>query len=125
MEAVIEKYIELRDRKQEISNDAKERIAKIDAVLVQMEAAILQEFEAKGFTSVRTEKGTAYRTTRTGAGVADWETFLEFVKANDLWNMLEKRVAKTAVEQYKDIHGDLPAGVNWREEIIINVRRSA
>ena len=125
MIAIIEKYIELRDRKQEISNTAKEKIAQIDTVLAQLEAAILQDFQANGFDSVKTEKGTAYRSTRTSATVADWDTFLDFVKDNQLWNMLEKRCAKATVEQYKDIHGDLPAGVNWREEVVINVRRSA
>jgi hypothetical protein len=38
--------------------------------------------------------------------------------------MLERRVSKAAVEQYKDEHGNLPPGINWREEITINVRRS-
>ena len=31
---------------------------------------------------------------------------------------------KQAVEQYKEEHGDLPPGINWREEVVVNVRRS-
>jgi hypothetical protein len=38
--------------------------------------------------------------------------------------MLERRVNKTAVEEFKAEHGEIPPGVNTRQEIVINVRRS-
>jgi hypothetical protein len=38
--------------------------------------------------------------------------------------MLERRASKSAVEQYRDTNDELPPGLNWREEITVNIRRS-
>jgi hypothetical protein len=50
---------------------------------------------------------------------------MEHVKSNEDWGLLEVRVSKTAVEQYREQHDDdLPPGVNIREERVVNVRRT-
>jgi hypothetical protein len=120
----VQKYILLRDRKEAIRNSVKEKIAMIDAALDAAEAAILSEFQKTGAEAVKTPYGTAYRTTRTSATVQDWDAVLGFIRENEAWHMLDKRVNKTGVEEYRQEHNDLPPGVNWREEAIINVRRS-
>ena len=124
MEELVEKYIQLRDKKAEISAAFKAKTAKLDEVIGKIEGVLLQQFMELGMESVRTKAGTAYKSTRSSATVADWDNVLDFVRQNDLWNMLEHRVSKQAVEQFKEEHGDLPPGVNWREEVVVNVRRS-
>ena len=125
MEELVEKYIELRDAKSKIKAAYDAKIAKIDGVLDKIEGVLLQQFTDSGMESVRTKSGTAYKQMRTSAGVADWDATLQFIQDNELWNMLERRVSKAAVEQFKDAHGDLPPGINWREEVVINVRRAS
>lgn len=121
----VKKYIALRDRKAEISAAMKKRTAKLDMILEKIEAELLKEFQKRGMLSAKTESGTAYIASRTSATVADWDSVLEFIRENDLWHLLERRVNKTSVEQYKTESGDLPPGVNWREELVLNVRRSS
>lgn len=125
MEELVSKYIELRDIKSQLKAKFDQRVSKIDSVLDRIEAAILAEFNESGMESVRTKCGTAYKQTRVSANVADWEAALGFIREHELWHMLERRVNKTAVEQFKEANDDLPPGVNWREEVVINVRRSA
>jgi hypothetical protein len=58
--------------------------------------------------------------------VADRDAFLHgFVIPNEAWEFLENRVSKSAVEQFKEANNDLPPGLNWREERVVNIRRSA
>lgn len=125
MEELVDKYIELRDAKSKVKAAYDAKIAKLDAVLDKIEGVLLQQFNESGMESVRTKSGTAYKQMRTSAGVADWDSVLEYIRENDLWNMLERRVSKAAVEQFKEAHGDLPPGINWREEVVINVRRAS
>ena len=124
MEELIEKYIAIRDKKAEIVAAHKAKIAKIDEALGKVEAVLLVQLEENGMESARCKSGTVYKSNRTSATVADWDYVLNFIQTNDLWNMLERRVSKQAVEQYKEEHGDLPPGINWREELVVNVRRS-
>ena len=81
-------------------------------------------FDAAGLDSAKTSAGTAYTSTRTTASVADKDSFMDFVKANSEWHLLETRCSKTAVEQFKEVNGEVPPGVNWREERVVNIRRS-
>jgi hypothetical protein len=124
MQSLVEKYIKLRDKKALMTADFKERMAHINEVLDQVESALLHQFKELGVESVRTSSGTAFRSTRYSATVADWDATLDFIKANEHWQMLEHRVSKQAVEEYKSEHGDLPPGVDWREEVTVNIRRS-
>lgn len=122
---LVAKYIELRDKKSAIKAEYDGKIAKIDEVLDKIEGKFLEVFESTGMDSVKTEFGTAYSSLRTSASIADREAFMEFVKAHDEWPLLEIRCSKAAIEQYKSAHDEeLPPGVNWRAERVVNVRRS-
>jgi hypothetical protein len=121
---LVQKYVEVRDKKAQIKADYDADVAKIDRVLEKIEAALLKTFETTGMDSVRTEFGTAYSSTKTTASIADPDAFISFCKENNAWHMLQKRVAQSAVEQYKDEHEVLPPGIDWRVERTINIRRS-
>jgi len=121
---LVAKYIEVRDKKSKLKADYDADVAKIDKVLDKIEAALLKTFETTGMDSVRTEFGTAYTSTKTTASIADPDAFITFCKQNDAWHMLQKRVAQSVVEQYKDEHEVLPPGIDWRVEKTVNIRRS-
>lgn len=122
---VVSHYIALRDQKAAIKAEYDAKVSKIDKTLDTIEAKLLEVFEQTGMDSVRTANGTAYTTVRTSASVADREVFMNYVKSHDEWPLLEVRASKTGIEQFKEMNQDLPPGVNWREERVVNIRRSA
>ena len=119
MSEVVEKYIALRDEKAALKQQSNEIQAKMDVI----EAKLLAAFQLVGVDSVKTAFGTAYTSTRSSASVADKEVFMDFVKDKGEWSLLEVRAAKLSVEQFKEIHGDLPPGLNWSETVVVNVRK--
>lgn len=117
-------YIQLRDRRAqrkaayvESDESDKQKQEKIEAIL-------LKRFQDEGVDSSKTEFGTAYKSVKTSVSVADRDSYLEWVAANENWAFLDVKANKTAVDAYKEEYNDLPPGLNWREEIAINVRRS-
>ena len=122
---LVSKYVELRDKKSQLKSEYDAKAVKLDAALDQIEAALLKTFDAAGMDSVKTPFGTAYTTVLTNASIADADAFRAFVKENDAFEFFQNRPSKAAIEQYKAVHGDVPPGVNWREERVVNVRRSA
>ena len=121
---LVEKYIDVRDKKAQYKAEADAKITKFDDALAKMEAALLKVFETTGMESVKTEFGTAYTSSRNTASIASPDEFMAFCKAHDAWHMLQKRVSVAAIEQYKDEHQDVPPGINWRVERTVNIRRS-
>ena len=117
-------FIGLRDRRarrkadfQLDDVDDKEKQEKI-------EIEFLRRFNKRGIDNVSARGvGTAYRSVRASARVADWDSLLEFIQKEGAWEMLERRVSKVAVEQFKAETNDLPPGVDWGETQVINFRR--
>jgi phage host-nuclease inhibitor protein Gam len=119
-------YIQLRDKKAEMKAEFDASIAPLNDKMEKLEAKLLDVFNKTGMDSVKTENGTAYTAVRTTASIADREAFMDFVKANEEWSLLEARASKTAVEQFRDSNnGELPPGINIRSERVVNIRRSA
>lgn len=121
---VVAKYIKLRDLKSKLDNEHKEKMGPLVAAMERAEAAILQMFDNLGMDSAGCEAGTAYKSTRTSATVADMDAFLAWVKEHEAWHMLERRVAKTTVDEYVTANGDLPPGINYSSTVTVNVRRA-
>lgn len=118
-------YIKMRDRKAELKAEFDAKVAPLNEKMDKLEAKLLEVFNQTGMDSVKTEFGTAYATTRVTASVADKEVFMAHIRANDDWGLLEVRASKTAVEQYRSVHDDIPPGVSMHAERVVNVRRSS
>ena len=123
MDDLVERYIRLRDEKKAMADEFKLQIAGHDALLDKIEAVLLKVFKETGVDSAATSAGTAYRSTRTTVKVADWDAFFPFVRENDLYHLIERRCSKEGVEQFKAANEDLPPGIDWSEEQVVNVRR--
>ena len=120
---VIETYLKLRAKKEAIESEAKEKVVEIKANLIKLEAYLKEKMDAEGETSKKTPFGTAFITTTDFAQVGDWDATLSFIKENEAWDMLEKRVSKTAVRGYIDANKAVPDGVNYGTRIDVNVRK--
>ena len=120
---VIETYLKLRAKKEAIESEAKEKVVEIKANLIKLEAYLKEKMDAEGETSKKTPFGTAFITTTDFAQVGDWDATLNFIKENEAWDMLEKRVSKTAVRGYIDANKAVPDGVNYGTRIDVNVRK--
>jgi len=122
--SLLKLFIHLRDRRAKRKADYAMDDAGDKEKQDRIEVEFLKRFNDRGIDNVSTKGiGTAYRTTRTSATVGDWEELFDYIKDKEAWEMLERRVNKTAVEQYRSVHDDLPPGVNWSETQVVNFRR--
>jgi hypothetical protein len=125
VEQVVETYLKLRRKKEAVENETKDRVADIKAKMTMLESWLMQKAGEDGVTSFKTTAGTAFVTTTDFANVADWDAVLAFIKENDAFDMLEKRVSKTAVRAHMDETGDVPPGITYGSKIGINVRKAS
>lgn len=123
-ESLTKLYIAARDRRAQRKAAYTEDDAADKQRQEKIEIEFLRRFQDRGIDSVSIRGvGTAYKSTRSSATVADWDTFLDHVKENEAWELLEHRVNKTALEQVKEAEGELVPGTNWSETVVINFRR--
>ena len=123
------KYIELRDRKAKIKKEAEDAEAALSALQDAIGDKIREIMHEMGVTSLKTAHGTAYIAYRESATVADWDVLLGFIKKSEAWDLLERRVSKSAVKDRmeEDRNGNYthepPPGVNFVRVEGVNVRR--
>ena len=124
IDGLVERYLALRDKKAEYKAQYDAKVEVIDLAMTKVENYLLKLMQELGVESIRTAVGTPYISRRSSASVSDWEAFLGFVREGGAWEMLERRANKTVVQQWREEHNDLPPGLNWREERVVNIKRS-
>lgn len=123
LDAVIEKYMAIRRKKERVVQAHKEEVAVLDGAMEKLEAFLLQKMDADGVTSYKTQHGTAFRHTVDFTNVANWEDLLDYIKKNDAYELLNKSVNKTAVRNYLNENLPIPPGVTYGQRVEIAVRK--
>lgn len=91
------------------------------------ENKLLAMLNEQRLDSVRSDAGTAYKSTITSYKVVDREAVLDLINAN--WesfgaDMLQLGVTKDAVRKYVEENGTLPEGLTSDSFVRVNIRRS-
>jgi hypothetical protein len=120
---IVRTYMKLRNQKEQIEAETKDRVAKLKEKMVKLEAWIKEKADADGVTSFKTDHGTAFLTTTDYANVADWDAVLGFIRQNEAYDMLEKRISKLAVRGYIETNKAVPPGVNYGTKLEVNIRK--
>lgn len=120
---VIRTYMKLRDQKAAIEGEVKERVADLKAKMEKLEAYLKTQMDAQGLTSFKSDYGTAFLTTTDYANVADWDQVLGFIREQDAFDMLEKRVSKIAVRGYIEANKAVPPGITYGTKLEVNIRK--
>lgn len=120
---VIATYLTLRHQKEALAQSVKAKVDEINAKMAKIEAWIKQQADVQGVTSFKSDHGTAFLTTVDFANVADWDATLRFIRETEAFDMLEKRVSKTAVRAYIDQTKSVPPGVNYGTKLEVNIRK--
>jgi hypothetical protein len=123
VEQVVGTYVKLRRKKEALEASVKADVDEIKAKMAKLEAWLMQKADQDGVTSFKTTAGTAFVTTTDFANVADWDAVLSYIKAHEAYDMLEKRVSKTAVRAQLDETGSVPPGITYGTKIGINIRK--
>jgi hypothetical protein len=122
---VVATYMKLRSQKESIEAEVKDRVSAIKAKMEKLEAWIKEQADVQGVTSFKTKHGTAFLTTTDYANVADWDAVLDFIRTQEAFDMLEKRISKIAVRGYIEANKAVPPGVNYGTKLEINIRKPA
>ena len=120
---LIAAYIKLRDQKKDLADLQKQQMKPFNEKMTLIENALLKHMNDTGAEGIRCDTGTASKIERVNMKTEDWDTALEFIKANDLWHMLHKALAKESVNEYIQANGEPPPGIAISTDITVGVRR--
>lgn len=124
LEELSAKFIALRDKKEEIAARHKAELKPYNDALAKLESFFLDILQGAGLNSMSTDSATIYRGMHTSVTVADWSETLPYIIDNEKWELLNKAVNKTLVQEMAE-EGDLVPGVTIRQEAYARVNRKS
>ena len=117
-------YRKMRDRVSELTREYDTQVETIKAQQAEIVAAMKEQMQALGVTSVRTDQGTVVLSVKTRYSPSDWDSFKSFVVEHDALDLFEKRIAQTNMKQFLEENpGVVPPGLNSNAEYDISVRK--
>lgn len=120
---LVRHYIDVRKRIDQITNRYKEQVAPFEEMKEKLSAALLKILDESGAEMVRTTQGTVSSRVKHTATCSDPDAFIEYVRANDLYELLDRRPNSTACREYAVEHaGELPPGVKLNSIRYVGVR---
>lgn len=123
VESVIKAYLVLRNKKERLTAEYKSNCEKLDVDMAKMQNWLQLKMAADNLNSFNTDAGTAFKVTTEHASVSDMDALLKFIRANEAWHLLEKRVSKLGVKGYLDEKLPLPPGVDWFTKQEVRIRK--
>ena len=119
----VAQFVAIRDKRRLI----KEQFDAADKPLRELQDILsgrLHAFmDASNVKNLKTAHGTCYVSTRYTASLADPEVFMQFVIANRLFSLIDRRANAAAVKDYVSEHNVLPPGCNLSGIQTVGVRR--
>jgi hypothetical protein len=110
---MVQRYIQLRDKIAEIKETQRLELAPYDDMLNKLSGMMLQFLDETGQESAKTDEGTVYIRNQDSASLADPEAFMEYVRENDAYELMDRRANKTACREFAEEHGSMPPGVKF------------
>ena len=123
IDGIVQKYIALRDKRDEVRKTHKEVEARFKTGLDFLGDQLLKVLDQLGAEHVACASGTAIKTMKTSATVQDWQQTLAYIQENGAWDLLEARVSKIAAEMIINETQQPIPGVKISQMVDVSVRR--
>jgi hypothetical protein len=124
IEQIVSTYIKLRDKRDMMYQDFKEKTAQIEEDMQTLKHKLVEISKETGATSFSSPSGIAYRTVKNRYWTNDWGSFYQFMQEHGAMGLLEKRIHQTSMKEFLDENPEVhPPGLHVDSEYEITVRR--
>ncbi|NDG30749.1 hypothetical protein EB118_11830 [bacterium] len=118
-------YIKIRDARAKLKSDYEAQDLELEEQMEVIEEQLLEACKFIGADSIRTAAGTVIRSIKSRYWTNDWDSMYDFVRKNDAFGLLERRIHQSNMKQFIEENPDLlPTGLNTDSRYSIVVRRS-
>ena len=113
-------YIKMREQVRELED----KVKKIKEQQAMVSDKMLELCNDQDANTLSTTNGTISRRLNSSYWTSDWDSFYNFVKENDAYHLLEKRIHNGNMKEFLADNPDaVPMGLQARNQYVISVRK--
>lgn len=120
----VRQFIWLRDEKAKAKKEYLKKVEKLDECMEQIAGMLHAFIEKHNLQNLKTPHGTCYIYKRTTASLKDPEAFMQYVIANQRWDLLDRRANSTSCQEFAAQHHSPPPGCNLNTISDVGVRQA-
>jgi len=99
-ERLVRVYRRIREAREQNTSEYNKKDAEFKAQMEQVGKLLIALMDEQGALGLKTSEGTVSKVVKNRFWNVDWPEFNKFVKANDLFDLFEKRLAQKNVAEY-------------------------
>jgi hypothetical protein len=122
LDELVRVFIENRNLIKSIEERHKIELAKPLKLREMLAERMLKQLKDSGQEMGRTQYGTVTAVTHDSMSCKDANLFINYVRENDAYELVDRRPNKTACKEYLKANGQLPPGVKMNSKQDVNVR---
>ena len=116
-------HLAIREARSQMRKEYDAKDAELQEQQRKLENVMLKQLLDSGVDSMRTASGTFYRQEKMKASASDWQALYDWIKDNDAFDALERRIKTAFVKEHMEEHdGTPPPGVSVHREYEVRVR---
>lgn len=125
LDELVKTYLTIRTARDNLARQYEQKDAELQTEMRQLESVMLTECDNISADSIRTGNGTIIKTLKENYVCNDWPGFKQFIKDNNLIELLQQRIHSSNFKEYLSSHeGEgLPPGISTFREFGIVVRK--
>lgn len=113
-------YIKMREQIRQLED----KVKKIKEQQAMVSDKMLELCNDQDANTLATTNGTISRRLNSSYWTSDWDSFYNFVKENDAYHLLEKRIHNGNMKEFLADNPDaVPMGLQARNQYVISVRK--
>ena len=125
VDKMVNAYIKMRDHRSAIKAQYEDEDNSVKDQMAAIESELLELCKTTGTDGLKTQFGTVSRSIKTRYDATDWEAMHKFVLEHSAPDLLERRVAQRAMNEFIENNPELmPPGLNVTSQYAITVTRS-
>jgi hypothetical protein len=122
IDRLVSLYVRVRDARDKLKEEYKTALAPFEHEMGELSGLMLKFLDDTGQESAKTAQGTVYASVRHTASLFDPDAFIEFVRENDLYELMDRKANAPACRDFALEKGALPPGVKINSQRIVGVR---
>lgn len=123
-EKVVKAYQKIRAAREDLAREFKVKDDELKEKQERLQNFLLDFLNTNGLQNAATESGIFYKQEDVIPTAADWQAFYAWVKQNNAFDALEKRITRTFIKNWMDDHdGTPPPGVSVFRKYKVGIRR--
>ena len=122
-EALVGKYIEVRDKVDAIKARHKAELEPEEDKLQALEEYFQQDMHASNASSLKYTTGTVIRSKKTTYQAVDRSVFFDWIRETNNTDLLEGRISQAATKEWAEKNGGVPPGVFAKSAFSVTFRR--